>query len=204
MLRQRIAADRSPLSLLGRLLFLLLCLALVWYGLMAILLAAKVTPDTVNSISGYRTVYDFLAGLGPGDFTGTKRLIAAAGGLLAFLLFGLLALKEIPRPQRTRTELPFIDDDRGSITIEPRAIERVAEGAAAGNASVSAAAGRLGSEDLTVDVEVRRSGALAQDLRDVQSRVRAALTEHDLPALPVNVTLAGYSPPKTKKKRDLQ
>ena len=200
MLRQRLATTRSPLSFVGRLLFVLLCLALVWYGLMAILLAATVAPDTVNSISGYRTAYDFLAGLKPDDFTGSKRVIVAGSGLLAFLVFGYLALKEIPRPQRTRTDLPVIDDDRGSVTIEPRAIERVAESAAVGNPIVAAAAGRLGDEELTVNVELRRSADLPQNLENVQTRVREALAQHDLPALPVNVTLAGYSTPTTTKR----
>ncbi len=47
---------------------MLLALALVWYGVMVILLAAKVSPHTVNSISAYRTIYDTLAGfaLSPG------------------------------------------------------------------------------------------------------------------------------------------
>ena len=37
--------------------------ALVWYGLMVVLLAVKVSPHTVNSLSAYRTLYDDAIGL---------------------------------------------------------------------------------------------------------------------------------------------
>lgn len=200
MLRQRIATENSPLRFVGRALFVLFCLALIYYGVMAILLAAGVSPGTVNSISGYRTAYDFLAGLTPDDFTGLSRLIVAAAGLLAFLVFGYLALKEIPTPHLARTGTPLADDDRGTVTVEPRAIERVAESAAAGNSAVVGASGRYGDDALHMNVEVRRVGDLAENLRDVRGRVRRSLDEHGLPALPVNVTLAGYDPPQTKKR----
>ena len=84
------------------------------------------------------------------------------------------------------------DDQRGTTTVEPRAIERVAELAARGNADVTAANGRLGDEELSVGVDARRASTAAETLRDVHQRVRASLDEHDLPSLPVNVTLTGY------------
>jgi hypothetical protein len=40
------------------LLALLVGLALLWYGLMALLLAVKVSSGTANSLSGYRTAYN--------------------------------------------------------------------------------------------------------------------------------------------------
>ena len=84
------------------------------------------------------------------------------------------------------------DNERGVTTVQPRAIERVAEIAARGNPDVTAASGRLGDEQLTVGVDSRRASTTAATLRDVHQRVRAELERHELPSLPVNVTLTGY------------
>jgi hypothetical protein len=128
MPRQRLRVRTSPLALVGRLLTFLFVLALIWYGAMTVLLALKVSPHTVNSISGYRTAYSYLAGLTPHDVNGsTTRAIVAGVGILAFLLFGYLAVKEILRPHFTRHDLELASDGRGEITVEPRAIERLAE-----------------------------------------------------------------------------
>ena len=113
--------------LAGHLLTLLLALAMVWYGLMALLLAVKVSPSTVNSLSGYRTAFDWLSGLTPSDVGGaTTRVIIAGAGVLAFLVFGFLAFKLLPRPYLARRELPLYSEPQGYVTIEP------ARGGAAG------------------------------------------------------------------------
>ena len=52
MLRQRLRFRSSPLAYLGRVLLAVLGAALVWYGLMLLLLALKVDPETVNDLSG--------------------------------------------------------------------------------------------------------------------------------------------------------
>src|ERR1700755_400167 len=127
MLRQRLREDVSPVVVVGRLLVFLFAVALVWVGAMTVLLAVKVAPATVNSISGYRTAFDWAAELTPGDVDGAPaRPIVARAGLLAFLLLGDLAGKEIPRPHFARREVHLSADDRGEVTIEPRAIERLA------------------------------------------------------------------------------
>ena len=59
MLRQRLRERTSPLMFVGRLVTLVFALALIWYGLMTVLLALKVAPSTVNTISGYRTAFSF-------------------------------------------------------------------------------------------------------------------------------------------------
>jgi|tagenome__1003787_1003787.scaffolds.fasta_scaffold20919515_2 hypothetical protein len=201
MPRQRIREQSSPLALIGRLLTLVFALALVWYGLMTVLLAVKVSPSTVNSISGYRTAFDWAAGLTPQDVDGDKtRAITAAAGLLAFLLFGYLALKLLPRPHLTRHDLPLAADDRGEVTVRPRAVERLAETAAARDPAVTDASGRYGDDDLTVTVTVRRVRDLARTLRDAQTRVAQALEAHELPTMPVNVTLSSYD---RRHRRDL-
>jgi hypothetical protein len=84
------------------------------------------------------------------------------------------------------------DTKRGTTTIEPRAVERVAEIAARANPNVTAASGRLGDEELTVGVASRRASTVAETLRDVHHRVRTELQQHELPNLPVNVILTGY------------
>lgn len=166
--------------------------ALVWYGLMLLLLALKLSPGVVDTISGYRTAFDFLAGLTPQDIGATTRLIAGVAGLLAFLLFGYGALKMLPRPRLARGSVTLADDEIGTVELRPRAAERIAEVAALENPAVSAAAGRLGDEELTVDLHVSRAREVAEAMRDVQRRVREAIERHGLPAQAVNVTLTGF------------
>lgn len=193
MVRQRLREDVSPVVVVGRLLVLLFSLALVWYGAMTVLLALKAAPSTVNSISGYRSAFDWAAELTPGDVDGAPtRPIIAAAGLLAFLVFGYLAWKEIPRPHLARRDLRLAEDDRGAATIEPRAIERLAETAAAQARGVSRASGRYGDGELTVAITVRSARDLPNTLRHAQQRVLDALHQHELPMSAVNVTLAQY------------
>jgi hypothetical protein len=191
--RQRLRERTSFLTVAGHLLTLLLALAMVWYGLMAVLLAVKVSHSTVNSLSGYRTAFDWLSGLTPNDVAGgTTRAIIAGAGVLAFLVFGFLAFKLLPRPYLARRELPLHSDPRGQLTVEPRAVERLAEVAATSDAAISDARGRYSVDDLAVDVTVRRARDVATTLREAQSRVVRALAEHELPAMPINITLAGF------------
>jgi hypothetical protein len=202
MPRQRLRERTSPLMFVGRLVTLVFALALVWYGLMTVLLALKVSPSTVDAISGYRTAFDWLSGLTPSDVDGgATRAIIAAAGVVAFLVFGYLALKQLPRPYLARRELELTTDERGEVTVEPRAVERLAEVAAATHPAVSDARGRYSSDDLSVDLTVRRARELADTLNEAQRRVAQALEQHELPALPVNVTLTGYD---RRHRRDLQ
>jgi len=201
-MRRRTRSHGSPLRIIGRLLVLALAVALVWYGLMTALVALKlISPATADQLSGYRTAFDYLAGLTPSDFSATARLIIAALGILAFLVFGWLALKELPRPRAAREELQLKDDDRGSAAIQPRAIERIAETAATENSAVTGANCRFGTDDLAVTVSVRRARDIPDTLRDVQRRVRDALEQHGLPIVPVHVTLTGFD---RKQRRELR
>ncbi len=194
MLRQRIRIRTSSLAWVGRALLFLLALALIWYGLMVVLLAAKVSPSTIDSISGYGTAYDFLADLKPTDVTDTTRAIVAAAGLVAFLFFGYALLKQFPRPYRARHELHLASDTRGEVKVEPRAIERLAEAAASGQPGVSSVRGLYATDSLGVNVSVGRAREVADTLAGVQSRVADALEKHNLPTVPVNVTLVGFDP----------
>ncbi len=199
-MRQRVNLSRSPAELVGRLLVLLLAVALFWYGLMLVLLAVKVSPTTVNGLSGYRTVYDKLAGVGASSITGTDRLIVAGVGLVLFLVLGYLAYKALPKPTLARGEVSLVDDERGEVRVQPRAVERIAESAASQNAGVAGATGRLGDE-LDVLLTVRRPREVPETMRAVQGAVREALAQHELPALTVNVTLTGIDRPT---RRDLE
>ena len=191
--RQRIRERPSVLMVVGRIVPLVLALGLIWYGLMLVLLALKVSPSTVNAISGYRTAFNYLSGLTPDDVDGSAtRAIIAGSGLAAFLVFGYLALKQLPRPYLARRELPLAADEHGEVSVEPRAIERIAEVAASRHSAVTAARGRYSVDDLAVDVSVRRARDLATTLHDAQQRVADALEEHELPAMAVNITLTGY------------
>jgi hypothetical protein len=190
--RQRIRTHVSATALTGNLLLTLIGLGLIWYGLMVVLLALKSSPNFVNDISGYRTAYSYFAGLEPSEITTRVRLIAGLAGLAAFVVFGFLAWKQIPRPYLARSELRLGDDERGTLIVEPRAVERAAEAAAREHPAVSEAAGRYEVDGVAINVHVRRGADLAGTLRDVDRRVREALDRHDLPTLPVNVTLTGF------------
>jgi hypothetical protein len=159
---------------------------------MVILLAVKISPHTVNSMSAYRTLYSDAAKLTHHSFTTTVRLIAGFGGLFAFCLFVWLALQELPRPALARGEFQLDHDDRGVIIVKPRAVERLAEAAARESSQVAAATGRLGDGELNLSVEAARARTAAEALRDTQRRVIRQLEQHELPSVPVNVTLTGY------------
>lgn len=201
MVRQRLRIGSSPLALLGRIVLVLFALALVWYGVMLVLLAFKVSPHTVNDLSGYRTAYNYLAGLHPADISGDTRLIAGLAGLAGFLVFGYLALKELPRPYLARSELRLADSKRGTVDVAPRAIERAVEGAALERDDVHDAAARYGGDALSLNLSVTRARELADILPAVRDRAREQLAVHGLPELPVNVTLTGY---QQTRRRELQ
>ena len=202
MPRQRVRERRSFLLLVGRLLALLVGLALLWYGLMALLLAVKVSPGTVDSLSGYRTAYDWLSGLTPADVDGSgTRAIIAGAGVISFLLFGYLAIKQLPRPYLARRALPLHSDPQGELRVEPRAMERLAEVAATSSAGITEARGRYSVDDLAVEVTVRRARNVAATLKAAQDRVIGALAEHGLPSMPVNVTLSSYD---RRERRELR
>lgn len=201
MPRQRIRATTSPLAFFGLLPSTLLALALIWYGAMVVLLAAKVSPADVNRVSGYRTVYRFVSGLGPADIDARVRLIAGLIGLATFLIGSYLAARSLARPYLARTELTLDTDGRGGTTVQPRAIERAIESAALGQAGVRAAAGRYEAGEMSLNVALGNAADAAEMLRETRRRARAALDEHDLPVLPVNVTLTGY---QQNHRRELQ
>jgi hypothetical protein len=192
MIRQRINLRTPLLAYIVRALTIVLALALLWYGLMVVLLAVKVFPHTVDSISAYRTLYNDASNLHQSDFTTTRRLIAGFAGLIAFLIFVYLAFQELPRPYLARGDVILGEQEGGTTVVKPRAIERVAELAARGNPNVTQAAGRLGDQQLNIDIGMRRATTAATTLNDVRGRISADFERHQLPSLPVNVTLTGY------------
>jgi hypothetical protein len=200
--RQRLRERPSFLVLAGRLLALLVGLALLWYGLMALLLAVKFSRGTANSLSGYRTAYNWISGLTPADVDGSvTRAIIAGAGIVSFFVFGYLAIKQLPRPYLARRELPLHTDSQGELRVEPRAMERLAEVAATSEAGISDARGRYSVDDLAVEVTVRRARNVAVTLKAAQDRVIGALAEHGLPSMPVNVTLSSYD---RRERRELR
>jgi hypothetical protein len=197
MIRQRVNLRRRTGALLVLSLTVAFALALVYGGALTVLLALKLHglgPVQINRISGYRTADHWLAGLNRGDFNTPRALIAGFGGLLVFLFFVSLMLRSLPRPYLARSELGFPVDDRGTTVVRPRAVERIAEVAAQGNQHVIGATGRLGDGELSVDIGIDTPPAAAETLIDVRTRVRDQLGLHDLPSMPVNVTLTGYEP----------
>lgn len=200
MLRQRIRTRASSLGAIGKALVAAVAIALVWYGLMLVLLALKVDPGFVDSISGYRTAFDYLAGLTPADIDSTTRLITAVAGVVAFLVFGYLALRALPRPYLARHDLTLEDGELGEVLVEARAIERVAEVAAHRHPAVMSAQARAGTERIELDISLNRAREVSSDLREVRDRARAALETHGLTTCPVDVTLTGFD---RKQRREL-
>ena len=172
MLRQRLRTRTSPLAFIQRLLELALALALIWYGLILAGLALDV--------------------IGRGTADTYARLIAGIAGMVAFLLLLTVAFKQLPRPYLARHDLELEAGDRGTVTVEPRAVERLAEGIALQHPAVTSASGRVGTDDLAVLLEVRRARDLPDTLRTVQRSVRSGLERHGLPTVPVNVTMTAY------------
>lgn len=200
MMRQRVRTRAPRLRVLSQLVLALFALALIWYGVVLVMVAAGLPMGTADVLTGHRTAFLFLSGLGPDDLGPTVRLIAGAAGLVGFVLFGLLALKEVPRPYLARAALGLVEDQRGRVTVEARALERLAESAASRHPAVSDASGRWGPTEVTVNVGVRRSGELVETLRDVRGRVYEAIAAHGLPERRVNVTLSGY---ESSRQREL-
>lgn len=194
-MRRRLRTRSLPLAVwIGRLLVLAFAAALVFYGVMTVLLALKLPPDDIDTISGYRTVYDFLAGLTAQDIDSTVRAIVAGAGTLTALVLGWVAYKAVPRPSLVPgiVHLSSGDDERhGHTHVGARAVERLAVHAAAGHPAVAGVTSRLEGDAVTVGLALSRPREVADVLPDVQRRVRAQLERHDLPVLPVNVTLTG-------------
>ena len=191
-MRQRVRLRSSALAWIGRVLVAVLALALIFYGAILLLLALKVDPGTLNAISGYRDALFELSSIREADLSTLTRVVAGAIGLLAFLVFALLALKALPRPHLARQQLELTNDDTGVVQVRPRAIERVAETAALQHADVARATGRYGDEELTLGLGVQQAAGAAQTMRDVQTAVVAALADHGLPAMPVHLTLTAF------------
>jgi hypothetical protein len=192
MLRQRVRVRTSPVAIIGRVVLIIFSLALIWYGLMLILLALKVSPHTVNQISGYRTAYNYLSERTATDITSTIRLIAGLAGVAAFLLFGYVAWKSLPRPYLARTDLRLLDDERGVVDVAPRAIERAIEGAALDRDAVQHAAARYGGDEVTVNLTVTRARELSETMHAVRAKAHEELGNHGLPEVPVNITLTSF------------
>ena len=192
MFRQRVRVRTSPVALIGKAIVVLFSLALIWYGLMLILLALKVSSHTVNEISGYRTAYNYLSERTASDITPTIRLIAGLAGFAAMLVFGYLAYKSLPRPYLARTDLRLVDDDRGVVNVAPRAVERAVEVAALDRDAVHQAAARYGTDEITVNLTVTRARELPETMRAVRAKAHEELGNHGLPDVPVNITLTSF------------
>jgi hypothetical protein len=193
MLRQRLRTRTSPFAFIQRLLEFALASALIWYGLILAGLALDVIGrGSADTYGGYRTAYDFAAELLAGQASDSARLIAGIAGVVAFLLLITVAFKQLPRPYLARRDLELEANDRGTVTVEPRAVERLAEGIALQHPAVASASGRFGTDDLAVLLDVRRARDLPETLRTVQRSVSSGLERHGLPTVPVNVTLTGY------------
>jgi hypothetical protein len=200
MPRQRIRVESSTFAAtVGRGLAALLGAAIAWYGLMVMLLAFKVSPSFVNDISGYRTAFDYLAGLTSGDISSTDRLVVAGVALLLALIALFLLWRGRPRPHLARHEVVVTETDLGTTEIGPRAMERAVEAAALEHPSVVGARARLDDDGIALAITARNASELVKTLHEVEDRAFASLDRHQLELERVDVTLAGYDSPNGRE-----
>jgi hypothetical protein len=196
-MRQRIHVDGSSITnTVGRILVALLGAAIAWYGLMVMLLAFKVSPATVNDVSGYHTAFDYLSGLTPGDISSTDRLIVAGVALVLALIALFLLWRGLPRPHLARHDVTVAETDLGTTAIGPRAMERAVEAAALEHPAVVGARARLDDDGVALAITARNASELVKTLHEVEDRAFASLDRHQLELGRVDVTLAGYDSPK--------
>lgn len=201
MPRQRLRVDFSTLSqILARVFVAAVALALVYGGLVVLLLALGVGSADVERISRYRAAYDALTGIMASDITGEVRLVAAIVGLVAFAVFGLLAWRGLPRPYLARSDTRLSDDVRGYVNVSPRALERAAEGAALGVPAVTGARGRHDADRVSLEITARGAADVPATLAAVRERARDSLRTHGLPEMPIDCTLTAL---ERKNRREL-
>ncbi|MGI8846382.1 MAG: hypothetical protein ACR2HC_09475 [Thermoleophilaceae bacterium] len=191
--RQRVQLRRSALTVIGQLVAGLIGLGLLWGAIVIGALAAGVDPPTVSTVTGYHAVHRALAGISADDVMGGGfRLAVGVGGLVAAVLFGLMARAQLPAPHLARGALELDDGVRGRTTVSPRAVERAAESAANDLPAVRGAAGRFGADAMALDVTLERADDVAGVLRSVRAAAREALITHGLPLTAVDVTLTKF------------
>lgn len=202
MFRQRLHLESSSLAnAIGRGLVALLGAAIAWYGLMTVLLAFKVSPESVNDISGYRTAFDYLAELEAGDISSSDRLIVAIVAVAASLIAAFLLWRALPRPHLARHAIEVEETELGRTEIQPRAVERAVESAALEHHAVVGARARYDDGRIDLAVTARQATDLVETLREVEERAFESLAVHELRPAHVDVTLAGYESPKRRELR---
>jgi hypothetical protein len=200
MLRQRIHVEgSSTATAVGRVLVALLGAAIAYYGLMLIMLAFKVSPGFVNDISGYRTAFNYLSELTPGDISSTDRLIVAGVALVLALIALLLIWRGFPRPRLARHPIEIEETELGSTEIQPRALERAIESAALEHPAVVGARARYDEDGIALTVTAGRAVELVRTLHEVEDRAFESLGTHHLELERVDVTLAGYDRPNGRE-----
>ena len=202
MLRQRLRLEGSAITNgVGRFLVALLGAALVYYGAMVVLLALKVSPETVNDLCGYRTAFDYLAGLDAEEITSTARLVIALVAVAVALTALLLLCRGLPRPHLARHGIELADTDLGITEVQPRAVERAVESAALQHDAVVGARARYDDGGIALLVTARQAPGLVATLEEVRGLAHRGLERHQLELERVDVTLAGY---KGTNRRELR
>lgn len=201
MPRQRLGLPSGIRTTLGQKLMLPVGLLLLWGGVVVVLLAAGLAPADVQSSTGYRTVYDELAAVGPASWDSTTATVVAVAGVVLFLLLLALGWAQRITPHLARTDLVLADDDLGTVTVQPRAIERAAEVAAGRGAAVHAVRARLGEDELTITIHARGADELPDTLRGAHRRVTAALQDAGTPQKTVRVVVTRFTAPATRDLR---
>jgi hypothetical protein len=200
MFRQRLRVEGSPTATaVGRILVALLGAAIVYYGLMLMMLAFKVSPGFVNDISGYRTAFDYLSGLAPGDISRTDRLIVAGAALVLAAIALFLLWRGLPRPHLARHEVKVTETELGTTEIQPRAMERAVEVAALKHPAVVGARARVDDDGVALAITASRAVDLVKTLHEVEDRAFASLDKHQLELERVDVTLAGFDSPNGRE-----
>ena len=193
MLRQRVHLESSGVAAaVARVLVVLVGAAFVFYGVMLVMLATKVSPSTVNSTTVYPTAYPIPSALAAPDTRGADRGIVAAAGLLISLGALYLLWRALPKPHLARHPVLLSSEEIGETVVRPRAMERVVELAALEDSRVVGARARFDDDVVVLNLKAKDALHLVDILRGARERARESLDRHGLDLEQVDVTFIGY------------
>jgi hypothetical protein len=200
MPRQRLGLTHSWATTLGQKLMVVPAVALLYGGAVVLALGAGVAPRDVDAITGYETVYERLGALDPANWSQGVTIGVAIAGLLGFLVLVRLGWAQRLIPHVTRAALVLREEDDGTTTVSPRAVERAAE-IAARHPGVKAVKATLGEGDLHLAVHARRAELIPEVLQHARSGASRALEQAGLTDIDdVRVAVTRFTPASKKER----
>jgi hypothetical protein len=199
-------ADKRPVvDTSARALAIIITVLLVGAPVVLLLMAYNVlTPNDVNSTTGYSDTLQALDGLRGSALTGGRIWFGVISAFIAALALALLFLLLFLRP---RSKEAVVQSEPGRETVlKPKAMRHLAEGAAR----------EAGARDPTVEMSVRRGGydvscgfritefnRVAELAERVRDRIRSELTDAGVNVRRVEATVQEPAPSEAERDRVL-